>query len=81
MKYKTFKELAVGDCIYQFFWDNGSPKLLKYKIKSMRYNIIGDIIFNTDVCPFQVAYYSVDKTRYFDLWSNAKCMIDWYAKL
>ena len=34
MKYKTFKELAVGDCIYQFFWDdNHSPKLLKFKIK------------------------------------------------
>ena len=81
MKYKTFKELAAGDCIYQLFWDNGSPKLLKYKIKSMRYNIIGDIIFNTDVCQFQVAHYSINETRYFDLWSDAKCMIDWYAKL
>ena len=44
MKYKTFKELVVGDCIYQVFWDNGSPKLLKYKIASIRCNIIGDII-------------------------------------
>lgn len=80
MKYKTFKELAVGDYIYQVFWDS-SPKLLKFKITSIRCNIIGDIIFNTDVCPFSIADYSVNETHYFDLWSDAKCIIDWYAKL
>lgn len=81
MKYKTFKELAVGDCIYQVFWDNDSPKLLKFKITSIRCNIIGDVIFNTDLCPFQVADYSVNETHYFDLWSDAKYIINWYAKL